>query len=370
MFKLCVTQNYFQYNNKYYFQNSGLPMGSPLSPLMADIFMDNFETKILCSNLSKKHVLFWYRYVDDVIVGFHGTNRQIDKFLNYINDIHPNIKFTVEIENDNNTLNFLDLSIRNINGKFKFNIYRKDTFSDSVISFDSFSPDSHKFSAFNSMVHRALSVPLDEKDLNEELNIIRQIGINNKFSVVSINNIINKHKRKFDLRQVYPVIPDTSKKLFYSIPYLGNISYNVKKKLQNLGIDVSFKPSRNVGSLLFNVKDKTDVLQKCGVYRIDCSDCAASYIGQTGRTFNIRYREHIANNNNTNSNFAKHLLESNHILSQNHSLQILHIEEKGPKLNLLEALEINKLNKNARVILLNDQIDLNNSPLLNINLKT
>ena len=55
-------------------------------------------------------------------------------------------------------------------------------------------------------------------------------------------------------------------------------------------------------------------------------------------------------------------MQSNHEFDLN--FEILHTEGKGLKLNLLESLEINKL-KNTDV-LLNDQIDLNNSPLLNM----
>ena len=38
---VCVKQNYFRFNNKYYIQGKGLPIGSPLSPFMADIFMNS-----------------------------------------------------------------------------------------------------------------------------------------------------------------------------------------------------------------------------------------------------------------------------------------------------------------------------------------
>lgn len=116
---------------------------------------------------------------------------------------------------------------------------------------------------------------------------------------------------------------------------------------------------------MYNVKDKTDEKQKCGVYRVDCADCNASYVGQTGRSFDIRYKEHTRNN--SNSNFSKHLVENVHT-SNDSCLKILHLEEKGTKLNLLEALEINKLKKNNNFKILNDQIDLNFSPLLNLNI--
>ena len=51
-------------------------------------------------------------------------------------------------------------------------------------------------------------------------------------------------------------------------------------------------------------------------------------------------------------------------ISKSHDFQILHIQNTGQKLNLLEALANNKLKKSQ--FLLNGQLDLNNSPLLDL----
>ena len=110
LFKLVVSQNYFKFNSKFYEQTNGLAMGSPLSPLLADLFMSNIVKLIMDSELSKKHILFWYRYVDDIFACFKGTDRQIDIFNKFLNNIHPNIVFTNEIEIES-SINFLDLKI-------------------------------------------------------------------------------------------------------------------------------------------------------------------------------------------------------------------------------------------------------------------
>lgn len=54
----------------------GLIMGNPLSPLLAEIFMDKLENIIHQNNLSKNFV-YWYRYVDDIVACFVGTDRQL-----------------------------------------------------------------------------------------------------------------------------------------------------------------------------------------------------------------------------------------------------------------------------------------------------
>ena len=44
---ICLDKNYFEFNSSIYTSNKGLIMGNPLSPLLAEIFMDNLENKIL-----------------------------------------------------------------------------------------------------------------------------------------------------------------------------------------------------------------------------------------------------------------------------------------------------------------------------------
>jgi hypothetical protein len=43
-----------------------------------------------------------------------------------------------------------------------------------------------------------------------------------------------------------------------------------------------------------------------------CQDCPLKYIGQSGRTFHTRYKEHIQaiKNNNSNSGYSNHILNT------------------------------------------------------------
>ena len=46
LMQLCTSQNYFSFDDKLYRMNEGLAMGCPLSPLLADIFMNSWERKL------------------------------------------------------------------------------------------------------------------------------------------------------------------------------------------------------------------------------------------------------------------------------------------------------------------------------------
>lgn len=185
-----------------------------------------------------------------------------------------------------------------------------------------------------------------------------------------IENIINKKRKQKTINLIYPALkaPPEIDHTYCSLPYLGKLTEKISRKIINKQVKVAYKPITNLSKLIFNNKDKTDELNKSGIYKLSCEQCNSVYIGQTGRNFNIRYKEHIRSfkNNKTDSNFSKHLIESKHILSKNHKPTILHTCSKSKKMSLLEALEINRINNDSSFNLLNDQLDLNHSPILNI----
>jgi hypothetical protein len=81
-----------------------------------------------------------------------------------------------------------------------------------------------------------------------------------------------------------------------------------------------------------------------------CMDCPLKYVGQTGRTFYTRYKEHIQaiRNNNSNSGYSNHTLNTGHTyVSITDTMDIIKTERKGKYLNTLEKYHIYKINKNT-----------------------
>jgi len=99
-------------------------MGSPLSPIVANIFMEYLEQKALRSfPYTPKE---WKRFVDDIFAKWSHGKEKLDLFLNHLNSLSDHIKFTIEIEN-NNQLPFLNILLTKKDGSLCFQVYRKKT---------------------------------------------------------------------------------------------------------------------------------------------------------------------------------------------------------------------------------------------------
>ncbi|XP_015125032.1 uncharacterized protein LOC107046828, partial [Diachasma alloeum] len=111
------------FEREFYEQKSGAAMGSPISPIIANIFMEHFENDTLKSVAQKPAV--WFRYVDDTFVIWPHGRTGLNQFLEFLNAQHPSIKFTMEIE-QNGCLPFLDVLVyRNKDGTLGYQLYRK-----------------------------------------------------------------------------------------------------------------------------------------------------------------------------------------------------------------------------------------------------
>ena len=83
---------YFVYDSRLYSQDHGLAMGSPLSPVLANLYIENLEQKIMEGFESPPKV--WWRYVDDNFVIIRRD--RVEQFLLYLNTLDPAIKFSME----------------------------------------------------------------------------------------------------------------------------------------------------------------------------------------------------------------------------------------------------------------------------------
>jgi hypothetical protein len=73
--------------------------------------------------------------------------------LDTFNQIHPNLHYTIELEEDNK-INYLDLTIHRKNDTFEFSNFRKHTYTDIIIPHNSCHPYEHRYAAVRYFINR------------------------------------------------------------------------------------------------------------------------------------------------------------------------------------------------------------------------
>ena len=132
-----LTTTYFTFRSKIYRQLFGTAMGSPVSPIAANIFMEHLEQQAIATAPLECQPKLWLRYVDDILEVIKKDC--INELTDHINQVDKSnsIKFTYEEEVDGK-LPFLDtLIVRKEDGTVKLLVYRKPTHTDQYLNYQS-----------------------------------------------------------------------------------------------------------------------------------------------------------------------------------------------------------------------------------------
>ena len=62
-----LTTTYFQFRGKFYRQKFGAAMGSPVSPIVSNLFLEHLEQQAIATSPLDCRPKFWKRYVDDIL---------------------------------------------------------------------------------------------------------------------------------------------------------------------------------------------------------------------------------------------------------------------------------------------------------------
>ena len=297
--------------------------------------------------------------MDDTFVLFKDKSHA-ESFLNFINGFHPNIEFSMDVE-ENNQLPFLDISVSRHNGEFMTGIFRKSTFTGLGLNFFSYCPFNFKMNSCKTLLHRAYSISSNWSKFHDEIVILTRYFQNNCYPT----NIFPSAVKKFLFNIFNPKLPsyDVPKKLvFVSLPYMGNFSSSVRKELTSclsnlypyVKFNFIFKNPMSIGSL-FSFKDALpDLMRSCIVYKFSCPKCDfGKYVGCTYRMIRVRIDSHKGVSHRTGCTLNKKEISAirTHCQKCKHDIQyrdfkILAQAQNRHSLLFLESLFIKQLNPN------------------------
>ena len=272
-------------------------MGSPISPIVANLFMEDQEVQAI--NTSSTPPTLWKRFVDDTFTIIKKDSR--NSFLQHLNLIHPNIKFTCEETRSDGSMPFLDILITpEEDGSLKTSVYRKPTHTDLYLQWDSHHTIPSKYSVAGTLYHRVETVCSYPQLLQEEEHHLFQAIKRCKYPTWAINrakvssqnpnqNTTRRNTNQSGQNNI------SNQNLYMVIPYYQGLSESIKKSCKKFGVQVHFKGGQTIRNLFMALKDKDPITKKSGViYRYKCDEieCDEEYIGESARTLAERFKEH------------------------------------------------------------------------------
>ena len=119
------------------FRSMAQPWVLKWPPLFANLFLGTFEANALQNVPFNPHT--WFRYIDDIFMIWTKGLDNLNIFIDYLNNIHPSIKFTSSHSSTN--VSFLDVNVSLTNdGNISTDLYTKPTDKHQHLLYSSYHP--------------------------------------------------------------------------------------------------------------------------------------------------------------------------------------------------------------------------------------
>ena len=186
LLEFCLKNTYFLFKCRFYDQTEGAAMGSPISPIVANLFMEDLEVQAIKTSPSPP--VLWKRYVDDTFTVINKQHK--NSFLEQLNSINPSIKFSSEETRIDGSMPYLDILIKSREGSsLQTSVYRKPTHTDLYLQWDSHHTIPSKYSVVGTLYHRGKSIFSNQDVLHKEEQHLFQALKKCKYPTWALNRV-------------------------------------------------------------------------------------------------------------------------------------------------------------------------------------
>ena len=215
-----------------------------------------------------------------------NTEQDALSFFSYINSQHPNIKFTMEKE-ENHKLSFLDVLLDNhSNQGFITSVFHKKTYTGLLTNYYSFVPFSYKLGLVRTLVNRVFKINDTWTGFHLDISNLTKTLRKNLFPFSVIENVVRKFLNNYFTSDSSQSVARKDNCLYFKLPYIGPFSIITKRRIKklvntfcsDLEIKLVFTPFK-IRSW-FGAKDPIpEGLRSLVIYKFSCAGCNACYIG-------------------------------------------------------------------------------------------
>ena len=350
MLHFClVSANYFVFNNIHYKQVYGMPMGNPLSSIIADIITEDL-LRITLEKLSFTPMCF-VKYVDDIFTIV--PTGLIDETLSMLNDFHPKLQFTVEVE-QHNKIPYLDVMvIKNANNQIETDWYHKHTSSNRILNFYSNHPHFQKINTARNFISRVLSLSTQKFHTKNKQIIHNTLTLNN-YPRHTIQKLIATVTHKLNNTTTINNHTTTTRNIYKSMTYVKGVSEQIQSVITAHSDNtlLAYKTTNCLRNTFTKLKDPIPLLKRANViYKIPCAGngehepCNLAYVGQTTQYCGNRLNNHRRDLRRVNDSSVPRTALMDHFQQHNHypdfsSVSILNTQRNYSKRLTIEALHI------------------------------
>ena len=194
--RFVIQNNYFSYRDQFYHQIRGGAMGSPLTLTIANCYMYFFERTIVRQINNSNGI--YLRYIDDIFIIINWPHRHLLKQIDRWNKFDLNIKLNGQISS---SIDFLDLSVKNIDGQLETKVYHKPSYEPYYLPFNSIHPLHMKKNIPYTMLLRAIRYCSSFQLYLNERESLRMALLLNKYPGNIINGQFDQLFMKFNVQQ-------------------------------------------------------------------------------------------------------------------------------------------------------------------------
>ena len=276
-----------------------------------------------------------------------SSKRKITNFLEHINSVELAIRFTVEDNQADGAISFLDTIVKpETDGRLSITVYRHPTHTDQYLPWDSHYHLSAKYSVINTLTHRAKTVCNKPELLQKEMECLRKALTSCKYlrwvldrvdrrltmPTSEVSNVANNQSTT----GTQPSTNEVKTKGHAVISYTQGLCKSIKKICGRYSIQTHFKGNSTIKNLLVSPMEKNPMENKSeAIYCFQCRDlaCDEEYQGKTSGTFGERFKESVKEP----SPIHNHSNKTGHTTTQN-NFQIIGREDHGIARTIKESI--------------------------------